>query len=63
MGSPRGSMACLASGKVGALPMADMLTDMDHGGAEVSYDLSSNTKEKGDQLIYYEDKYKIKGYF
>ena len=47
MGSPQGSMvACLAWGKVDALPMVDILIDMDHDGellgAEVSYDLSSN---------------------
>ena len=47
MGSPQGSMvACLAWGKEDALPMVDILIDMDHDGellgAEVSCDLSSN---------------------
>lgn len=49
MGSPPDSKACLAWGKVDALPMVDMLIDMDHGGthgelliAVLSFDLSIN---------------------
>ena len=52
MGLPQGSMvACLAWGKVDALPMVDILIDMGHDGThgellggDVTCDLSSNGK-------------------